>query len=628
MIKLISIFAFTLLALVFNDLTHSRTITGAVTDSATGKSIAGILVAAKGTNVKALTDGKGKYAISVPLKVEVLVFSGTGYLPKEVKLTKAKVLNVQLTRDPNAVNEVAAKTHKYTAPVLKEESIDIKAEESMESSAMAEMDVSFAPPEAENYNTEAYDAIHESGFLETTKNPLSTFSIDVDNAAYSNVRRFLNSGQKPPKDAVRIEEMINYFRYNYPQPVANIPFSVTTEIAPCPWNKENRLVHIGLQGKKIPTDKLPPSNLVFLLDVSGSMAMAGKLSLVKAGFKMLVEQVRPQDKVAIVVYAGAAGLVLPSTPGNEKEKMLAAIKSLEAGGSTAGGEGINLAYKVAQENFRKGGNNRVILATDGDFNVGVSSDAEMERLIEQKRETGIFLTVLGFGTGNLKDSKMEKIADKGNGNYAYVDNISEARKVFVSEFGGTLFTIAKDVKLQLEFNPVRVKAYRLIGYENRALRNEEFNDDKKDAGDMGAGHTVTALYEIVPARGKSSSPVGTVDPLKYQTSTIAPTAGNSDEVLTLKLRYKEPDGQKSSLIQTTVKDKTMAENQTSENFRFSAAVAQFGMLLRDSEFKGNATYDQVISMASGAKGKDEEGYRSEFINLVRAAKTVAIPDKK
>src|SRR5688572_8270913 len=639
MIKLLSFFVLTSWALVFSAPVQTKTITGKVTHAVTGKGLASVTVTAKGRAAKTQTDQAGNYKIQVSGDQQALIFNLLGFTACEVKIGKTNVLNVKLRPQSIDLKEVAvSKSIKFTPPQIKanrsvskmEAVADEVSYEATEIKSYADKAMyAPAPAEPENFNTEEYDAIHETGFLEAAKNPLSTFSIDVDNASYSNVRRFLTSGQMPPKDAVRIEEMINYFRYTYPQPADKAPFSVTTELAPCPWSKENQLLHIGLQGKKIATDKLPPANLVFLIDVSGSMAMAGKLSLVKTGFKMLVEQVRPQDKVAIVVYAGSAGLVLQSTPGNQKDKMLMAIENLEAGGSTAGGEGINLAYKIAQQNFRKGGNNRVILATDGDFNVGVSSNAEMERLIEQKRESGIFLTVLGFGTGNLKDSKMEKIADKGNGNYAYIDNIMEARKVFVSEFGGTLFTIAKDVKFQLEFNPAKVRSYRLIGYENRALRNEDFNNDKKDAGDMGAGHTVTALYEIVPANRKNPTSVfAPVDPLKYQQQTLAPLATKTNEVITLKLRYKEPAGQKSSLIQTTVKDQVLTANQTSDNFRFSAAVAQFGMLLRNSEFKGKATYDNVLAMAQNAKGKDEEGYRSEFINLVGAAKAINGSSKK
>jgi Ca-activated chloride channel family protein len=472
------------------------------------------------------------------------------------------------------------------------------------------------------HNTEEYEAIAENGFREALKNPLSTFSIDVDAASYSNIRRFLNRGQMPPKDAIRIEEMVNYFSYDYTQPAGDEPFSINTEMSACPWNKAHRLVHIGLQGKQIPTKNLPPSNLVFLIDVSGSMETPEKLPLLKAAFSMLVQQLRPQDKVAIVVYAGAAGLVLPSTDGSQKEEILQAIERLEAGGSTAGGAGIELAYKIAKENFVKEGNNRVILATDGDFNVGVSSNAAMERLVEQKRETGIFLTVLGFGMGNYKDSKMEVMADKGNGNYAYIDNLMEARKVLVNEFGGTLFTIAKDVKIQVEFNPAKVKAYRLVGYENRALKNEDFNNDKKDAGELGAGHTVTALYEIIPADAQSNQTVPDTDELKYQKNKITPSAFTSKELMTLKLRYKQPAAEESKLISKGVMEENIDYNKTSDNFRFSAAVAQFGMLLRNSEFKGNATYTDVVTLAEGAKGADKEGYRKEFINMVKSCQWI------
>ena len=399
---------------------------------------------------------------------------------------------------------------------------------------------------------------------------------------------------------------------------------MNTEVSNCPWNPDYRLVHIGLQGKEIPSENLPPSNMVFLIDVSGSMDTPQKLPLVKSGFKLLVNELRPQDRVSIVVYAGAAGVVLPPTSGANKPSIMAALERLQAGGSTAGGAGIERAYELAEEHFIEEGNNRVILATDGDFNIGMSSNAAMERLIEKKRETGVFLTVLGFGMGNYKDSKMEILADKGNGNYAYIDNILEAQKVFVNEFGGTLFTIAKDVKLQLEFNPAKVKGYRLIGYENRMLKSEDFNNDKKDAGELGSGHTVTALYEIIPAEAEDSPYLGEVDSLKYQQNPkIDPKAYHSDELLTLKLRYKKPDGHKSKLIEKAVFDKQLALEESSDNFRFSAAVAAFGMLLRDSEFRGNASLSDVLAMAKGAKGKDEEGYRAEFIQLVKSTQLVA-----
>lgn len=460
--------------------------------------------------------------------------------------------------------------------------------------------------------TEEYDAIEENPFHFVSQNPLSTFSVDVDTASYSNIRRFIMENRLPPKDAVRIEELVNYFTYDYPQPDDEQPFAIYTEVAESPWNPQNKLVHVGLQGKSIPTDDLPYSNLVFLLDVSGSMKSANKLPLVKSAFKLLVNQMRPGDRVAVVTYAGSAGLALPSTSGNEKDKILTVIDKLEAGGSTAGGEGIQLAYKIAKENFVPNGNNRVILATDGDFNVGVSDTDELVRLIEEKRKDGIFLTITGFGTGNLKDEKMESLADKGNGNYAYIDSLMEAKKVFVSEMGGTFFTIAKDVKIQVEFNPAKVKAYRLIGYENRILQDRDFNDDTKDAGEIGAGHTVTALYEIVTPDSDFVLPE--VDPLKYQEVVSNVNTEFTDELMTVKLRYKKPDEDTSKLTSVVINDND--SDDVSDNMKFSAAVAQYGLLLRNSSHKGNASFENVIAMAKAAKGKDDEGYRAEFIRLV------------
>lgn len=474
----------------------------------------------------------------------------------------------------------------------------------------------------DEFNTEDYDHIVENKFLASTQNPLSTFSIDVDEAAYSNVRRYLENGSMPPAGAVRIEEMINYFDYNYPQPVNGDPFTVNTEISDCPWSPQHKLVHIGLQGKIIPEDNLPPSNMVFLIDVSGSMDESNKLPLVKASMKMLVDKLREKDKVAIVVYAGNAGLVLPSTSGANKLKIKEAIDNLEAGGSTAGGEGIKLAYKTARENFIKEGNNRIILATDGDFNVGTSSDDELVRMIEQERKSGVYLSVLGYGMGNYKDNKMEQLADKGNGNHSYIDNISEAKKVLVNEFGSTLFTIAKDVKIQVEFNPAKVQAYRLVGYENRMLAAEDFNDDNKDAGELGSGHTVTALYEVIPV-GVKDDFTKTVDPLKYQSNDRKISADNGDEIMTIKLRYKKPDEEISRLITHPVMDQHIPVESTSDNFRFSAAVAEFGLMLRSSEYKQSSSYQQVISLAKSAKGSDDNGYRSEFIRLVQSATSLA-----
>ena len=467
------------------------------------------------------------------------------------------------------------------------------------------------------HNTEEYDVISENIFLDPRKTALSTFSIDVDAASYSNMRRMINNGQLPQKDVVRIEEMINYFDYDYPNPIGNDPFSIITEVSQAPWNTQHKLVHIGLQGRMIDYDNLASSNLVFLIDVSGSMSDRNKLPLLVSSMKLLVNELSENDRVAIVVYAGAAGLVLPSTPASQKEKIISALDRLQAGGSTAGGAGIKLAYKVALDNFIEDGNNRVILATDGDFNVGASSTSDMVRLIEDKRDKGVFLTITGFGMGNYKDGRMEQISNAGNGNYFYIDNIKEAKKVFVTEMRATLFTIAKDVKIQVEFNPANVQAYRLIGYENRMLEAEDFNDDKKDAGELGAGHTVTALYEIIPT-GVKSEFIKNVDSLKYQRNTITASYPGTKELLTIKFRYKEPDGNKSKLITQVLADKDTDIENTSNNYRFSAAVASFGMILRDSDYKGNSSYAEVLELASNSKGKDKEGYRSEFIKLVEA----------
>lgn len=465
-------------------------------------------------------------------------------------------------------------------------------------------------------NTEEYSHIQDNNFKDALKDPLSTFSIDVDKASYSNMRRYLNYNQLPPADAIRVEEMINYFSYNYPQPKKSDPFSINTEYTDCPWNPKHQLVHIGLQGKEIKMDKSMPNNLTFLIDVSGSMNSADKLPLLKSGLRLLIEQMREEDHIAIVVYAGAAGLVLPPTSGNDKKSILEALDKLSAGGSTAGGAGIALAYKTANDNFMKHGNNRVILATDGDFNVGASSQGDLVRMIEKERESGVYLTVLGFGTGNYKDNKMEQLADKGNGNYAYIDNILEAKKVLVKEMGGTLLTIAKDVKIQVEFNPMKVKGYRLVGYENRLLNNEDFNDDKKDAGELGSGHTVTAIYEIIPAGSEEN--VGSIDALKYQ-KTPAITAPYSSEIMTIKFRYKEPKESSSKLLTHVVQDNKKEFSSTTDNCRFACAVAEFGMLLRDSKFKGDSNIKDILSLSKKSKGNDEDGYRAEFVKLVEKA---------
>ncbi len=469
-------------------------------------------------------------------------------------------------------------------------------------------------------NTENFNVIDENPFLRPTTSPLSTFSIDVDTASYSKMRQFINNGTAPPKDAVRLEELVNYFPYRYPQPDRNQPFSVTTDVTQAPWNPQHKLVRIGLKGKQI--EPAPPSNLVFLIDVSGSMSGPGRLPLVQRSLCLLTQQLKAQDRVTLVVYAGSAGVVLSPTAGDQKAKILEAIANLRAGGSTAGGEGIALAYKKAEESFIKGGNNRVILATDGDFNVGMSSDAELVRMIEQKRDRGVFLTVLGFGMGNYKDGRMEQLADKGNGNYAYIDTFSEAKKVLVNDLRGTLFTIAKDVKIQVEMNPAKVQAYRLIGYENRALRDQDFNDDRKDAGEIGAGHTVTALYEIIPPGVTPDVKLPDIDGLKYQKPQAVSSPSDANELMQVKLRYKEPMGNSSELISRSVGDRVTPLEEASEDLRFVSSVVMFGMVLRDSEFKGKTSLESILRLAEQGKGADAEGYREEFIALVKGYKAI------
>jgi Ca-activated chloride channel homolog len=498
-------------------------------------------------------------------------------------------------------------------------------------SATAKTDAPPAEVKAEiPHNTEAYDRIEDNPFIRVTQEPLSTFSIDVDTASYANVRRFLTQHAMPPKDAVRIEEMVNYFPYAYEPPSGGEPFSVNVEITRCPWSAEHRLARIGLKGREIKLDKRPSANLVFLLDVSGSMNDPAKLPLLKSAMRMLVEKLGENDRVAIVVYAGAEGLALRSTSCDHKEEILSALEQLQAGGSTNGGAGITLAYNIAVQNFIPRGTNRVILCTDGDFNVGVTNQGDLTRLIEEKAKSKVFLSVLGFGAGNLKDSTMEKLADKGNGNYAYIDTLQEARKVLVEQMSGTLITIAKDVKIQVEFNPAKVGAYRLIGYENRLLKTQDFNDDKKDAGEIGAGHTVTALYELTPLGKEGDLP--SVDPLKYSkpADSSAPPADRpaSPESLTVKLRYKAPEGDVSRKIERGVVDEGRDYAQATEDFKFAAAVASFGMILRDSPHRGASSYDSVLELAEASRGSDASGYRKEFLELVRKARELAPTARK
>lgn len=599
------------------------TLTGIVVDD-TGNPLIGASILVKGTTIGAVSDVDGKFKVAVPDSCTNLVVSYTGFTTVEKKVCAGDpariVLSASLSLQEMVVTGYGVQRKKEATGAI---SNPVKIRGSATKSAPGSVATPsymgnnrVASPQP-NFNTEDYDRVQENRFHRATQEPQSTFSIDVDAASYSNLRRFINNGQKPPEDAVRIEEMINYFDYEYPEPTGKHPFSITTEVSDCPWQPKHRLVHIGLQGKHTPTENLPAANLVFLIDVSGSMNAANKLPLVQTSFKLLADQLRPQDRVAIVVYAGAAGLVLEPTTGNNKTKIKEAIDKLQAGGSTAGGEGIRLAYQTAKEHFIKGGNNRVILASDGDFNVGVSSDGELVRIVEEERKSGVYLTVLGYGMGNYKDNKMQKLADSGNGNHAYIDNLDEARRVLVSEFGGTMYTIAKDVKLQLEFNPAVVQGYRLIGYENRVLNNADFDDDQKDAGELGAGHTVTALYEIIPV-GVESKFLAADKDLKYQQRDLKPIANRSNELLTVKFRYKAPEAENSQLMEEVVMDKNVALSKSSDNFRWSAAVATFGMLLRKSEFKGEANYEQCKKLAAGARGKDTEGYRAEMIRMIES----------
>lgn len=618
--KLFLFFSLAALLSAFEMYTHPEPfyeIKGEVLEDGTGTPLIGVTVMEKGTKNGVMTDVDGKFLLKSTNPCVSLVLSYTGYQQQEhSKICHTEEHKFNLIPDAPALDEVVVIGYE-SKPKPKKDRRKYKRSQLAAGQSMALMQRSMPTP-ARPYppqplHTEDYSAITENRFLSPLNEPLSTFSIDVDAASYSNVRRFIQNGNLPPKDAVRIEEMVNYFEYDYPAATGEHPFSVISEMGPSPWAPEHRLLHIGMKAKQIPSANLPPSNFVFLIDVSGSMSASNKLPLLKSAFKLLVDQLRPNDKVSIVVYAGAAGLVLPSTKGSNKPKIKEAFDQLQAGGSTAGGAGIKLAYKIARENFVQQGNNRVILATDGDFNIGASSDAEMVRLIEKERESGVFLTVLGFGMGNYKDNKMQQLANKGNGNHAYIDNLQEAKKILVNEFGATMYTVAKDVKLQIEFNPNKVQAYRLIGYENRMLNNEDFNDDTKDAGELGAGHTVTAIYEIIPT-GVKTDWLAKVDDLKYQSTNQTPST-ESGEWCHVKMRYKQPDGVSSKLLEQSIVPVTKVD-KTSDNFRWSAAVAGFGLSLRNSPFKGDVNYTMIRELAKSAKGEDPNGYRKEFINLV------------
>lgn len=621
-------------------------ITGKIIDTA-GDPIVGVSVYIKGSNKGAISDIDGKYVIDAP-KESTLVFSFIGFQSKEVKITGSQtVINIVLEEEVSMLSETLVigygvqSKRSYTGSVSSVSSKKAKGKKKNKNTPTppplpaaspvaneSRYYVSQGSNDSKSYvsqnaiDSEEYGSYKENRFVSPLAEALSTFSIDVDTESYTNFRRFINQGQKPSKDAIRIEEFINYFKYNYDEPTSADPVKVTTEVGESPWNKQNRLVRIGVKAREIPREELPPSNLVFLIDVSGSMSGATRLDLVKTSMKMLVNTLRDDDRVAIVVYASEVGEKLASTSGKNKQTIKNAIDELRAYGSTNGAGGIQKAYEIAEKNFMKNGNNRIILCSDGDFNVGVSSPQALEVMIEEKRQSGIFLSVLGYGMGNYKSNRMQVLAEKGNGNAFYIDNIQEANRVLVQEFSGTLYTVAKDVKLQLEFNPAKVQAYRLVGYESRLLAKEDFNDDTKDAGEMGVGHTITALYEIIPV-GVKSTMYGSVDNLKYQTPS-KPTSDisltDSPELLTVKLRYKQPDGDKSVKMELPVIDNK--KNEVSSDMRFASAVAMFGQLLKGSEFKGDATYQQAIDLARSGISNDKDGYKAEFVRLAEAVKNM------
>lgn len=595
-----------LLLLVFSLLCISMAaqtmkVTGTVADEQ-GDPIIGVTVAIEGTSVGTITDMNGKYTIDVE-KGKVLVFSYVGLKTKKVKVNKP-VIDVVLEDDDARLEEVVVMGYGTQKKMALTGSVS---------------HVVNSPSGYYSYdqqNNEEYESFSDNSFKSPLKDALSTFSIDVDVASYSNMRRMINQGRMPNMDAIRTEELINYFDYDYPQPTGNDPVRVTAEIGDCPWNKQHRLVKLGLKAKEMDKDNLPPSNLVFLIDVSGSMSGATRIDLVKSSMKLLVNNLRETDNVSIVTYANGVDVRLESTSGKEKSKIIGVIDGLIASGGTSGGRGIQLAYEQAKKNFRKDGNNRIILCTDGDFNIGPSNPDELKKLIEKERNSGVYLSILGYGMGNYKDNRMQALSQAGNGNHAYIDNIQEANKVLVKEFGSTMHTIAKDVKLQLEFNPAKVQAYRLIGYETRLLAAEDFNDDKKDAGEMGVGHTVTAMYEIVPVGVKSN--VYDVDPLKYQKQQKKAEENGMPDLFTVKMRYKNPDSNKSQLFEQAIVDK--GGNNVSSDFNFAASVVMCSQLLRDSQYKGDTTYDDVIKLAKSSLGNDKDGYRSEFVRLMEVVK--------
>lgn len=589
-----------------------RTVSGVVTDE-TGEGLPGVNVVEKGTTRGVTTDLDGEFSIQVSGQNAVLVFSSIGMATQEIVVGQRSTIDVGMSADTAELQEVVVTG--YGSNIIRKLSGAVAG---VRIGGNRRKNRKKVQSPVANVPNESYAGIEENGFKNPMNSPLSTFSADVDVASYANLRRFITGGALPPADAVRVEEMINYFKYDYKQPEGEDPFSINTELMPAPWNDEHLIVQVGLKGRDIDLQELPPSNIVLLIDVSGSMNESNKLPLLKTSLKMLVRNLRDKDRISIVTYANHTRTHLITKRGSKKEEIIASIDELYAGGGTAGNDGLLRAYKIAEKNFLKNGNNRVILATDGDFNIGPSSDREMKKLIEEKKKTGVFLTVLGFGMGNYKDSKMETLANKGNGNYAYIDDLFEAKKVLVDELGANLFTIAKDVKIQVEFNPAKVQAYRLIGYENRLLQDEDFDDDEKDAGEIGCGHTVTALYEIIPV-GVKSKHSKDIRKLKYQRLTDAES--NSDELMTVHFRYKEPKESESKLITDVIVREDLSAG---DNVRWACAVAGFGMMLRKSDYIGKLKTEDILELAEASRGIDKEGYRSQFIQLVELTQSMSL----
>lgn len=627
MIKNIKILVALLLLCVSSMLNaQSIKITGVITDP-TNDPIIGCSVLEKGTNNATISDMNGNYTITVKANATI-IYSYIGYVSKEIKVKTSENINVTLEEDSQILTETVVigynslNSRDMISTASTSSGKRQREKRSRPSISISESDLKSTLEYNKKNKNEEYGAYVENSFKSPLEEALSTLSIDVDAASYTNFRRYVNQGEMPPKDAIRIEEFINYFKYKYDEPTTKDPVKVTTEVGQCPWDEQHRLVRIGVKAKEVEKENLPPSNLVFLIDVSGSMAGPTRIELVKKSMNLLINNLRNTDRVAIVVYASEVGEKLASTSGSEKQKIKDVVDGLVASGSTNGAGGIQKAYEIAEKNFIKGGNNRIILCTDGDFNVGVSSNEGLQELIEKKRKSGVFLSILGYGMGNYKDAKMQTLAEKGNGNASYIDNMQEANRVLVQEFSGTLFTVAKDVKLQIEFNPSQVQAYRLIGYESRILNKEDFNDDTKDAGEMGVGQTVTALYEVIPV-GVKTNRVPKVDKLKYQKTNKSNEniiLTDSPELLTVKLRYKEPDRDNSVNMELPVLDNK--KNDVSSDMHFASAVAMFAQLIKDSDYKGNATYDKVIAQAKSGLENDTEGYKAEFIRLVEVTKSL------